>query len=479
MKKLHYFLLIVLLVLALFVNNFYGIPKYPIHPDEYAHIAQAKDIVDTGSIRFVNPYFKTHPFHLRLEPGFHIFLASFILIFKDSFIPFFHILRDFIFLLNTFLLFIFVYRLSKNYFIGLFSAIFFIFLKSTIEVLGNLFLLPVNLGITFTLVFFILLLSYYPMKKWSYYLLLAVFLISLLVYPPSAVLIFLILFFASIKSITSINKEFLRLIIPISILFILLAIILFSFTKTLLSYIVFTDEWTPVAASYSPVSFYGLLAFALAIIGILVVFRKFNSYKFLVYWFLICLFDVYLFYVFKFTLFIPFTRVFYFYLLSLCILSAFGLYHLVYFISKLRFLRKFSIPISIFLVLLVIAFQFLSFYSSSKNFFSQGVLDDAKYDALMFIKDNYGTHNVVMSDPITSFAIYPLTDNYVVALLESNIGVGARISQKNFFIGSCEDKQSIANKFNVSLVASNYQFSCKFMDKVYSKNGFIVYDLAD
>ena len=132
MKKYEYAILSIILLSAFFINSFYNTNSFPIHPDEYTHIAQGVDIIEKGKIDFVNPYFSYPLFHPRLESGFHLLLAILIIIFKDNFIFWFNFLKNLIFVLNTFLIFFLAYRISKNFLIGIFSATFFLFLKSDI-----------------------------------------------------------------------------------------------------------------------------------------------------------------------------------------------------------------------------------------------------------------------------------------------------------------------------------------------------------
>ena len=92
-----------------------------------------------------------------------------------------------------------------------------------------------------------------------------------------------------------------------------------------------------------------------------------------------------------------------------------------------------------------------------------------------FIGENYGEKNVVMADALTSFAIYPLTGNYVVGLLESNVGSGNRKDQQEFFDSECERKQEILKKNNVTFVISTKGKKCNFLKQIYQKGDVVLY----
>ena len=72
LKRYEKIILVAVLILTFFINGFYGHYKYPIHGDEYAHLAQAKDIIYKGKIEMTNPYLKSGIGHIRLENGFHV-----------------------------------------------------------------------------------------------------------------------------------------------------------------------------------------------------------------------------------------------------------------------------------------------------------------------------------------------------------------------------------------------------------------------
>jgi len=489
MKKYEYAILSIILLSAFFINSFYNTNSFPIHPDEYTHIAQGVDIIEKGKIDFVNPYFSYPLFHPRLESGFHLLLAILIIIFKDNFIFWFNFLKNLIFVLNTFLIFFLAYRISKNFLIGIFSATFFLFLKSDLAIYGNLFLVPLTLSIALIMLFFIF---FFSEKKNSLYYSIILFIMTLITYPPASVLIFLLIllnFIINFKELKS-NKKYIY-ILSSSVALLLIAFIIFlikipnenPLLVIINNFIIFKQQWTPIKSKYSPISFYGTTAFLLAFLGfITLLFKSFkNTHKesnsneksskenFILILFIFGLIETYFYYIFKFTLFLPFPRIFFYYLISLCFLSAFGIQSILD--NSKSFIKNkniFYITLTIILCIIFIN-QFFIFHENAKSQKFQNILDESKYQSLNFIKDNYGKKNTIIADDFISFAVFPLTRNYVVSILDSNLAAGMRSKQIEFFQGNCEKKKEISNELNISLILTEKNINCSSTKLVYNK----------
>ncbi len=486
MDKKEKVILAIILLITFFINGIvYQQGGFPLHADEYVHLAQARDIIESGSIRFVNPYFENMPFLLKLESGFHIFLAIFIAIFKNNIILIFNILKNLVFVLNTFLIFLFSYYLSKNYKVGIFSAIFFMLLKSSPDILGNLFLLPINLGLTLfltTMIFFIKYKENPSAKIMSLFILFFVLLI--ITYPPTAVLAFIILFINQlfrIKSKKDLRNPLTITIISFAIIGLIISIAVKSILKLSLSdfvnkFFIFYENWTPVAFTSPPFVFFGIVASILALIGLTpIIFRKSENNRIILIWFSIILINLYLFYILKMSFFIPSTRLIFFFMINLCILAGYGLN---YFIKLAKFIKNKKIRLALITIFIITIFtlQVISLYQHKENV--KGILNKDKYDVIKFIGENYGEKNVVMADALTSFAIYPLTGDYVVGLLESNVGSGNRQDQQEFFDSECGRKQEILERNNVTLVISTEKIKCNFLTQIHQEGNVVLYQKA-
>lgn len=485
MKKYQYILIFLVCFSAFFINFFYNTNSFPIHADEYVHWAQAVDIIEKGKVDFVNPYFSYQPLQLRLENGFHLFLAVFVFIFRDNFIFLFNILKNLIFVLNTFLIFLLAYKFSKKFTVGILSSIFFILLKSDGTLYGNLFLVPLTLSISLITIFLIV---FFSERKNSIYYSLILFILILITYPPASVLIFLVLFinylinFKELKN----NKKYNYVLLASSILFLITFIIILikssvSVSFIINNYIIFKQQWSAVDNNYSPIMFYGMFGFLLSFLGFLTLIKKNRTKEFIfVIIFSVGIIETASYYFLKFSWFIPFQRIFFYYLISLCFLSAYGTQLIIdkskYFIKNKNILY---ITLTIIISIILIN-QFLIFNQNAKDlnskFTKKYMLNDNQYSALKFIKENYGSKNTIIADDLVSFAVFPVTKNYVVSILESNLASGKRDKQIEFFQGNCQKKNEISKELNISLILTEKKVDCDFTNLVYS-NKINVYEI--
>ncbi len=122
---------------------------------------------------------------------------------------------------------------------------------------------------------------------------------------------------------------------------------------------------------------------------------------------------------------------------------------------------------------MIILMQLNSLNSNKENA-KQQIIDENTYKTLQFIDENY-KENIIMADAFTSFAVYPITKNYVVGLLESNINYGNRDAQANFFKGSCKDKNNIIKNNSVNLIISKDSIDCDFLKEIHKEKEVITY----
>ena len=104
------------------------------------------------------------------------------------------------------------------------------------------------------------------------------------------------------------------------------------------------------------------------------------------------------------------------------------------------------------------------------------ILDNTKYNALNYISENYGEKNVIIADDFVSFAVFPITRNYVVSILDSNLASGNRQKQVEFFKGDCNKKKEISKELNISLILTEKQIICDYVKIVYNQ-GINVYEI--
>ncbi len=110
---------------------------YPVHVDEWFHLANAKALMRTGSITF--------PGSFLLEAGFHLFWGVFQTISGISWLEVFRYFPGIIFIITV----LSVYILAQRQGFGWEAAFFTSLMLTTVGILGPAFLVPMAMGLLF------------------------------------------------------------------------------------------------------------------------------------------------------------------------------------------------------------------------------------------------------------------------------------------------------------------------------------------
>ncbi len=146
--KFDYLLLLPIMALAFYIAF---IPHlnypYPLHLDEWIHLAFSKALMQAGSTSFIDPFLgeSTISFTYTFETGYHIFWGIF---HQISGIPWIVIFRYFpsVMLMMTVLS---AYVLGKRQGFGWEAALFTCLIPTTVGILGPAFLVPATMGLLF------------------------------------------------------------------------------------------------------------------------------------------------------------------------------------------------------------------------------------------------------------------------------------------------------------------------------------------
>lgn len=188
--KTEYWLLIPILVLAFYIT-FIPHQKYqfPIHVDEWVHMARAEAIMRAGDTSFNDPFSLQggQTFSSNLEGGFHVFWGVFQRISGISWVDIFRYFPSIMFVITILSVYVFSRRLG----FGLEAAFFTSLIPSTIGVMGPAFLVPVAMGLVFiTLSLFV---AFHLKNGWSYLALFFFTCFLLVLHAPTAVEVVIIL----------------------------------------------------------------------------------------------------------------------------------------------------------------------------------------------------------------------------------------------------------------------------------------------
>ena len=477
MKHLYKFLLGISLVsVFLLVYSPHFSYKYPLHVDEWQHLARGIHILENKQISFINPYFIPNPlvpeenYYPNFEIGFHLFLAIFFYITHLNPILFYRFFPAIFAVLSAFLLFNLIYYLTRKFYIALFSILFFAALKININISGLWFFTPLTFALPFLFLFLFLFFKSLDSQDNKFLILsILIFLILFIIHPISVILIyFIILLFLFINF----NKMYFRCSIPFILSPLLLAFIfiLFIWKEAILNlkflitdWLILEEGWGYVELKYFLPSFYNIIPFSLAIIGIYPSIKN-SKLRLFVIWFLLTSFLIFIFHNFKFSILIPYQRILYYSFLSLVPLSAIGLYFILNKIKKYKF-------IIFILFTLVFYFTFYNYYNLPPESQLYHVIEDKDYDALEFLS-NYN-NKIIMSPLKMSVAIYPITKNYVIAMTKGNLPDREIQIVKDFYSTDCNKKKEIIDIYNIDFIISENKLNCNFLKEIYSKGDYI------
>lgn len=159
LNLIHFIMLLAILAAAFYVGLLpRNSTRYPVHIDEWQHLALAESTIQAGRPEFPHPLFGNdqEAFELELGPahhsgvikwhheiGFHVMLAEMRLISGVSWNMLFRLYPSLLLILITLI----VYIYGKNEGIGLQSASLVVLIPSTLRLLGPGFTVPVSVGL--------------------------------------------------------------------------------------------------------------------------------------------------------------------------------------------------------------------------------------------------------------------------------------------------------------------------------------------
>lgn len=165
---------------------------YPVHVDEWVHLARSEAILQSGSTTYVDPFLGEETISLgsnleTLEAGFQMFWGVFQAISGLSWIVIFRYFPGIIFIITV----LSVYILAQREGFGWEAAFFTCLIPTTVGILGPAFLVPVGMGLLFTPI--ILFLAFNFKTVWSYLLIFIFTCFLLAIHAPSAICTIIVL----------------------------------------------------------------------------------------------------------------------------------------------------------------------------------------------------------------------------------------------------------------------------------------------
>jgi len=442
---------------------------FPFHIDEWHHITEAIKLGDGDYTGGGAGY----------RVGFHLFL--FLLSFPLNLIEVYQFLPAIWAVLTGLVLFYVTYKKTNNYWIALFSMIFFASLKSNVNIGGLWFFT----SLTFALPFIFLYVFFFTEgieNKNKKQILISLGIMAFLVPVHSISVLFALpfLFIYGLFHLDYVKKEWkffsLFLIIPI------IGIILYSFLNhlsflgsmgKLFNDLQFKKGWGVLETDNSFFEVYSPIGYLFVLLGIFsaMFYNKDKKYLPYILWTVVTFVSVVYYKLFDVSYLAPFQREFYYFAISLPFLSALGLFNLLK--LKNEFIERSSIKyksyakkfISLIIILLVLFFAFYSYYELPKSTGLYKLIDGEDYNALIFLKAQES--GKVISTSAISSTVYAIAGKEPVGAIYF---YGNRTESENFFkTSNCSEKNKILKRNKVSYVLSKSQINCTYSN-IYGKN---------
>jgi hypothetical protein len=451
---------------------------FPIHADEWQHLAQITYALEHKSLVLTNPYDLEKHFRLNPQLGFHMFGAShFILTKWDTVLGYKYLAPLFGFITSLFL-YVFSSRLFNKW-VGFLSIIFFASIKSDRGMLGSWYFIPFTMS--FFMLYFIGYL-YLENKKITY-----LFLPALLsVYPSTFFMFFfgvLVDYFYKLKKSLKIGT-----LVFFIIIFLFIRYLPTSTHDSILPQIIksinFTFDYgnSRFVGLYF-IDFFGATHFFFLIIGIFIFFRqKFNPALFGMFLFL--LINLISYKLTDLSFFIHFIRAYYLFAILSTIISSLGIYYFSLLISS-KLSRSLSIFFSLTVFLLVFYSCYVNYYDISQRaskfsgFRPPSIayfVDENGYDALKYLGDNYPPHQIILTPPSLAYGTYSVAQNQCVSVPNANIGHNKRLYKK-ILDKNCR-ALSIVKRLKIKFFILNRETHCAWLHPLYSNDAYHVYEVV-
>jgi len=494
LKKWQIALLLITLVFAFFLvyKPHLNYP-YPFHVDEWHHVSEGMRLGNYGEYFQFLRIIEDARFN-GIEIGFHflLFLLSFffdlVLIYK--FLPAIWIC------VSVATLFYVVYKKSDhNFMLAWFSTLFFISIKSNVNVLGLWFFTP----LTFAIPFIFLYVYYFSeaIEKQNKKFIIIGSAIMALVIPIHALSV--LFFIPALLIYLRINARYVAKEWKFFSLFLLVPILGVLFYKYTLAipwpqllghmwtHLQFKFGWGVLEVKNSLVEIYSWIGYILAVVGVLFIILDRNTKKYALFllWPATTFLLIIIYRLTGVSYLSPYQRNLYYFAISLPILSALGLFGILEMVKTQLEDLKFGsslIPddakklIYGGVIFLVMILAFISYYNIPKQLELYQAIDNNDYEALSFLA-KLPEGGTVVALPLLSSAIYPISGHEPLASVAFYGDSTKRQQLYDFFVtADCQDLNTRISygiqNYNIKYILTKIPINCDW-PLIYQKNNFI------
>jgi hypothetical protein len=441
LAKSDYVKLVPILALAFyiaFIPNL-GYP-YPVHIDEWVHMAQANEIFAQGNINISSPFSgEAMLLEYKMEIGFQLLLGIFKHISGLSWPTVFRYLPSIIFMFTVLMVYIAFRR--KDF--GWEAALLTCLITTNVGILGPAFLVPVALALLFLPLSLYLAMNYRTL--WSYLVIFILNCFVIVIHGPSAICIILIL----IPYILLNMKDEPRHSLGIALALFLPFIVTLPWTYEPVgeyAQAIFTPQ-PPSEVRDLPrlFSHYGALPIVICLIGLFGLSLRGGKDNYsLVLGLLVIVAMLAIFYTTNYGILIVYLRGLLFGMLMIGIIGGAGLRELktLKLLERLRERKPFDLIIHYagwLICLTMIILTLVTAIPARQNTPYYHMIDETDYEAFVWIRDNVDdSHRVAILDPWKATAFTAITEKYVYTRI--HMGPNAKTDQAATFItNNCTD----------------------------------------
>lgn len=366
--------------------------KYPLHVDEWHHLSQSRSIYETGNLSNMNPQFLQGDFYINHENGFQIFLVEFLWGFGLNPILFFKFLPAIFLVLGCLSIFYLTDYFFKKYWISILSMVFYISLKTNVNIYGPWFFVPLTFALPFVAMFVV---TFFKGIRgdFKYLIISGIFGILILLSHPITLTFLFPIFFIYFLISKEKHKNF-------------WAFVFFILTILGATLIQFEFGWGMVEINYLIPEFFGWGATLMALIGIVYSLKR-EKYFFAI-WVIVLLILMYIYVIFGKAYLAPYQRLVFYLLLGMIPLAALGVYTVFKKVPKVA---------AIIILLAVLFFSFYNYFDLPSNARLYYLVYDTDYDLIEQIPAN----SLVMASKKHSTAIYPISGAKVYGIIVANL----------------------------------------------------------
>ncbi|NOZ81328.1 MAG: hypothetical protein GXP63_06685 [DPANN group archaeon] len=465
------------------IHHSLGYYPYPLHIDGWQHLAQARQILEEG-FTDRNPQFQEYVYHSSRERGFHVILAAITLLPGISLMGMSSFLPAVFFMMTALLVYLYFRDVLRKPEGGLFSIVLLAFMPSNANILGNWFLIPLNLWL-FLFMGHLLIFHRVRDVRWRWGGIILVLIASYLIYPFATLFILLHLGIHGLRLLWE-RRQDLSQPVRVSLFVgpVVLALLALS-QKHALSQLLFRQGWTAVEYHYllpdllHPVFiFFGLL-------GLWLLYRKDTLFSLLGWTFsLFAIVSTYTYLSQRFTLLVPYQRLLFFWQAILILGAGYGLAWSIQRLQGWSFLsgifgRMRSQLVTSVLAIIVLLVIFLSlfpgYYIAKPDRFS--VQKAMGADEKILLSEAQQQGRVMLADPFLSATIYPMTGMKAAATISANLDGRDQALYGKFMRADCSGRSSLLRKYDVDHVLSRRSISCPGMVLVDRAGGSRLYEV--